>query len=320
MHTAPDIDISLLKNVVEATYNLTVRELHFFPGGEDGYGYRAVTDTDATYFLKIYARELAWDAILQIPAWLHAQGFNAVAAIPTKEDSLSIKINEFTAALYPFIHGDTAMALPPTTDEWREVGRTLARLHRVTPPENIACTREGFDTSWREDFQRIMHALPTAADSENPHQRDLAALMLPIKDRLNQELARFESTARQAQAENAPFVLCHHDPTIANLIFERGSRQLHLIDWDGLLIAPKERDLGHFFAGNRELVQQGYAEVAGDATLNPVIQAFYEVQWNIQEIVDYGTKLLFQEHSLEQNAYDLNEMRACLHNAGLLDE
>lgn len=318
MHTAPEIDLALLKNSLQTHYGLHVRELRFFPGGEDGFGYRVVTNTDSTYFLKVYNRDLAWDAVLKIPVWLNAQGFNAVAALPTIDDSLSITVENHKAALYPFIKGDTPMAVPPSDEEWREIGRMLARLHQSIVPQSIPCPRETFDTSWRNDFQRIMDALPDATNSENQYQRELAHLMLPITDRLHQELAHFERAAEDARAQNTPYVLCHHDPTIANWIFETGSRILHLIDWDGVLLAPKERDLGHFFAGNQELVCEGYADITGDASVNPVITEFYGVQWNIQEIVDYGTKLLFQAQSPEQNAHDLNEMREFLGYSGLL--
>lgn len=319
MHTAPEIDLAQLQDSLQTHYAVRVRELRFFPGGEDGFGYRVVTDTGATYFLKVYNRDLAWEAVLKIPAWLNAQGVNAVAALPTVDDSLSITVENHQAALYPFIDGDTPMAVPPSDEEWREVGRMLAHLHQTTLRESIPCPRETFDTSWRHYFQRIMQALPAATKCENQYQRELAHLMLPIADRLHEELAHFEHAAENARAQDVPYVLCHHDPTIANWIFETDSRILHLIDWDGVLLAPKERDLGHFFAGNQELVWEGYAEITGDASLNPVITAFYGVQWNIQEIVDYGTKLLFQAQSPEQNAYDLNEMHEFLGYSGLIN-
>jgi aminoglycoside phosphotransferase (APT) family kinase protein len=119
------------------------------------------------------------------------------------------------------------------------------------------------------------------------------------------------------QATNAPLVLCHGDPTIGNVILSDADGKLYLIDWDGVILAPKERDLAHFGGKERDYVLRGYSEVAGTTTLNETILEFYSHQWNIGEIADFGGRILFETPSDEQNAHDVAEVKLFLDYSGL---
>lgn len=172
---------------------------------------------------------------------------NVVAALPIESGALHVPFESYTLALYPYIDGLDATKQPFNPTQLTELGRILARLHGIKPP--IKPRAEPFDITHRADCLRVLDSLPTCAASDDPYQRELASVLLPVESRLRQELANFEAAAESAQRQNAPYVLCHSDPSIGNTM--AAGDQIYVIDWDGIILAPKERDLMHFGADDQ---------------------------------------------------------------------
>jgi len=61
-----------------------------------------------------------------------------------------------------------------------------------------------------------------------------------------------------------------------------------VVDWDGLLLAPRERDLMFVTGEERTRFLEGY----GPATLDRTVLAYYRWEWVVQELADYGTRVL----------------------------
>lgn len=318
MKAPPVIKIPDLQAALEQHYDLTSTQITFFPGGEDAYGYTVTEASGERYYLKVYRRELNWDAVLGIPLWLYQQGLTSVVhAQPTTSGRLYVPFQPFTLALYPFVSGLDATKKPLDAAQLIELGRFLARLHAMQPP--IPADVEPFDCTHCETYVRVLDSLTGAAASSDPYQRDLAAILIPLSDRLWRELENFKASASTARQENAPFVLCHGDPSMGNVI--TSGKHVSVIDWDGIIHAPKERDLMHFGADDQPdsaPVFQGYAEAAGALEINPTIIRYYRHQWNIQEVADFGSRILFDDTAdVEQKAHDLAKMREFLDYSGL---
>ena len=320
MKGKPNLTDDQLATFVQTTYNLGAISLSLGNSGEDTWAYH-VTDTvsDTKYFLKVYPpeRDYPWEAIVRGPHLLAQQGIRAVGAVDTQ-----IPICEgHHVLLYPMIEGLSALQKPFDETQLKELGRTLAQVHGATETvtTQIECPRERFDTSaFATECQRVLDALPQAEHSPDPYRRQLAALLLPLRSRVQQELDDFIEYGQRARGEDVPYVLCHADPSIGNVI-ANGVR-VYLIDWDGIVIAPKERDLMHFGADDQppsKPVYTGYKEVAGELNLNQTVLRYYSLHWNIQEVIDYGARLLFQDTHLTQKVHDLEEMKVFLDYSGI---
>src|SRR5690606_31643040 len=100
-------------------------------------------------------------------------------------------------------------------------------------------------------------------------------------------VSRAERLASFLQTRSLPFILCHADIHAGNILIDT-SGQLYIVDWDTLILAPKERDLmyvgGGLFGGRRSpqeeeaLFYQGYGQVAVD----PVALAYYRYERIVQ--------------------------------------
>jgi spectinomycin phosphotransferase len=87
-------------------------------------------------------------------------------------------------------------------------------------------------------------------------------------------------------------VLCHADIHTANVLYD--GKRFHIVDWDGALLAPKERDL-MFTTGagaggavsyddNQTLFFKGY----GEPEIDRMALAYYRCDWVVQDIGEFG--------------------------------
>lgn len=145
--------------------------------------------------------------------------------------------------------------------------------------------------------------------SQNQYQKQLLEAINQHRPEILQTLDRYDDLGRSASALQTPFVVTHGDPTPGNLIFDT-ENQLHLIDWDGVCLGPPEKDLVSFTGERFEAVLERYfTERQGNISLHAKIFGFYIYEWTLNEIRDYGTKILFKNDDAKQNEYDWESLQ-----------
>lgn len=279
---------------VRRSYGLDLTQLAFLPLGHDvqAWAYRGVTADGGAYFLKL-RRGVANPVALRVARALADQGAtHVVAPLPTRTGRLWDEAAGFSLMLYPFIEGVTGMANGLNEGHWVTFGAALKQIHEMTlPPDvvrDVPC--EAFtlahlfqrqrQTPWA-DVVAALESLSARQNVADPSARELAAFWQEKRAEIQALVDRFATLGQQLRATDPPFVLCHADAHLNNVLIDMDD-QLWIVDWDEILLAPKECDLmmgvgglglGSYPAGPQAAAWflRGY----GSADLNPVALTYY---------------------------------------------
>ena len=295
----PNLDPAALAAAVSANYDLGITSTTFLPLGFDMAAavFRVDAADGATYFLKTHTGPVHAPGLRVARALSEAGITPVVAAIPTYSGRLWCRLGDRTVILYPYIVGDSAMDAGMSSAQWTAFGRTLRAVHDHPLAERLRAELpvEAFDLPSASQV-REMSGLTTATLFDSPAAADLARLWSRNLVRIEGTLARAEELGRGLRATPFELVLCHADIHAANImvsgIGSPGS-PIHLVDWDGPKLAPRERDLlfvvgstiaravepheeGHFFAGY------------GPVPIDPAAITYYRYERFLEDLGEIG--------------------------------
>lgn len=211
--------------------------------------YRITDDSGSVYFLKARSRAL-YPASCLAPRYLADHGETAVVApLPTTDGALWARLaapeDAWVIAVYPYIAGVSGWRPGMSDAQWRATGAIFRRIHGIAlPAEGIASLRrETFDVS---DYARSveMFAARFAAvpsDGDAAAERALRERWQARRATIYTLLNAMRALAERLRDRSGPFVLCHGDLHPGNLLRDDASG-VYVVDWDDVLLAPKERD------------------------------------------------------------------------------
>ena len=297
----PDLRQAAIIDGVRDGYGIPVTAVEFLPLGNDSssWVYRLDVDDGGSLFLKL-RKGPVYPPSLTVPSYLYNQGIHQVVAPrATRTGDLWMMVEDFALALYPYIGGGTGMELGMSAAQWSEFGDVLARIHSQRPPPKLATTlrRETFVPAWSGVVERLQRRV-AAGGQLGVCERDLASLWRDRRDQIIRIVARAHQLGVLLRRRPTELVLCHCDIHTANILAD-GDRGIHIVDWDAPMLAPRERDLmfvvhsaedGSVAAGQEALFFAGY----GATEIDALGLAYYRYEWVVQEIADYGERVLLR--------------------------
>jgi spectinomycin phosphotransferase len=288
--------------------------------------YRVVADDGAegrAYFLKLRsgAFDDTDDTGVVVPRLLHEQGVGQVIPpIRTASGGLWTRVDRFALTLYPFVDGDDGYTRALSAPQWRRLGEALRRIHATRLPEPLAARipRDTFAPTWREALRRYQ-ARAERERFADPVAAELAALLRAERERIRELIRRTDELGAALSTAPPRATLCHGDWHPGNaLLGTDGS--LHVVDWDTLVFAPRERDLsliGATWGGAREaaLFYDGYGPIEPDrAGL-----AYYRYHRIVEDLAVDCAVLLDTADGGASRAQMLGLLARALRPAGALD-
>ena len=290
MRERPPVPDDALAAALGAGWGVAAASVEFLPVGDDSnaWSFGVVGGDGAPWFLKVRRIPVDRAAVL-VPRFLREHGLGqVVAAVPAVAGDPWRPLDGFTLLLYPWVDGTPAMERGLTDRQWAELGRFAAALHRVVLPPALAATvpRESF-VPWGAGPVRALGARIDRERPGDPLGQELAGLWQAHREVIATAADRAEGLGRAVAANRPRLVLCHGDLHTANVLVDRRDR-LAVVDWDGLQLAPPERDLLSAAGDEGTWFFEGY----GPATLDPLTTAYYRWEWVVQELADYGGRVL----------------------------
>ena len=300
MREQPKISESLLRACLRDQYALSPLTLEFLPRGldYDAGVYRVVNEQGTAYLLKATSRSLA-EASCLVPRYLRDQGIpSVVAPIPTSLGTLWARAEEWTVILYPFIAGQCSLT-GMTTAQWKEVGTIFQRIHQVRLPASggsSSLRKECFDPT---EYAQEIHLFETQhlqeVGSASVSQRALRSSWKAHQSTIHTAVATLEKLAVVLQSRTFPYVTCHADLHARNLIRDP-SGQVFVIDWDEVMLAPKERDFIFLRKPHAEAFFQGYTGAEIDWSL----LTYYLWERVVQDLMYLAHNVCFRDDWAEE--------------------
>jgi spectinomycin phosphotransferase len=302
MREQPGIPEERLRACLQDQYDLIPVTLEFLPLGLDYNAgvYRVVSEQGAAYLLKVTSRPL-YEPRCLVPRYLNDQGITSVVApVPTRSGALWTQLEVWTVIVYPFIDGDTSWT-GMTNEQWKEVGTIFQQIHQVMlPPEGFESLRkETFDpteyTRWVRAFEtQHLHSRRGGSGSLRALRADWRAHQSTI----HTAIATLETLGNVLQRRTFPYVVCHADLHPANLLRDPLGH-VFVIDWDEVMLAPKERDFIFVKASSADSEAlpgtpaffQGY----GQTEIDWIALTYYRYERVVQDLIECAQEVFFRD-------------------------
>jgi len=286
----PDLALEDLKAMVRDHYGEKLHELHFLPLGADPDSalYRGVTGEGRAVCLKLRRGAFAEPSVT-LPARLAREGLSTIVSpIATVSGAFRVPGSPWTLALYPFVKGRPGWEVPLERGHWTALGQTLRVLHDLPTGPLSQLPREQFGSRFRERVERLL--------GDHQGGNDSAAVKLQRflgkrREGIARMLRQTGDLADELKREPPPFVPCHGDIHAGNLLI---GESLKVVDWDTLLLAPREKDLMFIGGGvggcwNRPGEEAWFYDAYGAVPINARALVYYRYERIIEDIAEIAT-------------------------------
>ena len=307
MREQPKIPEEQLRACFQDQYDLYPVTLEFLPLGLDYNAgvYRVVSEQGTAYLLKVTSRPL-YEPRCLVPRYLNDQGITSVVApVPTRSGALWTQLEEWTVIVYPFIDGDTSLT-GMMNEQWKEVGTIFKRIHQVMlPPFGFeSLQKETFDPTeyarWVRTFEaQHLHSRHDGSGSS----RALRADWVAHQSTIHTAVASLEKLAGVLQRRAGPYVICHADLHAANLLRDHAGH-VFVIDWDEVMLAPKERD----FIFVRQPQAAAFWEGYGQREIDWVALTYYLWERVVQDLIACTQDVCFRDDLGEETRADIAQL------------
>ncbi|WP_170284565.1 phosphotransferase enzyme family protein [Kribbella amoyensis] len=141
----------------------------------------------------------------------------------------------------PWIDGTRAADDGLSLEEWGEYGALLAQVHAAEPP---AVLRDALPR-----FSPVSESTPALAEEIRTRLAiepvdEVEAELAAVWTQYDEVITTLVGTA--PPEPSGPKVVCHADPHLGNVLVDG---RVHLIDWDDVVLAPREQDLMFMLGG-----------------------------------------------------------------------
>jgi len=307
--TESKIDRSLLKKVIQEKFGISVISLTLVPKWETARACIVESSNHANFFLKIYSDDSIPDSSCRFAHDLYAKmGItNITNPLATSNGQMRIQLGGFHIALFDLISGTTAEQHKLTERQLERLGELLAKIHQSKTIIGEYSVREHFEIPFKNRLVAIFNDMSKISGSSTKYKTQLKLFLEPHRQKFLEELETMGELQRRLRRKNLEFVNCHGEPSPGNVL-SSNSGEVYLLDWDDPIFAPKEKDL-LFFKDNIGPVMRGYSSFSKDNNIDQDVMEFYGHMWNLGEIVDYGGKILFENHNDAQNQIWLDNLK-----------
>lgn len=328
MREPPNISEEHLRACLREQYGLSAATLAFVPRGRDTRAglYRVVSAQGTPYLLKVKSGAFSQASCL-VPRYLSDQGIaTVVAPLPAARGGLWTMLRDsgvdWVAMLYPFVGGDVGWTPAMTDEQWQAVGASLREIHQVAPPsEGFApLRRETFDPAGYVRWIRAFESEYIGAQGGSGAERALREQWREHQPTIHAALTALDDLARALRGRSGPYVICHADLHPSNIIRDPAGG-VHIIDWDDVMLAPKERDFLFVDRGLPEdaLAQHGilpFFQGYGPVEMDWRAMTYFRWERAVQDMIELAQQVFLRDDLGDETRADAAQLFGVLFAPG----
>lgn len=299
MRTEPnDLDRGELRRALEVAWGLAAPVLAYLPLGFGSHHWSVVDAGGGHHLATVddlragrHADLAADDAFLALQrafrtaaALRHEAALEfVVAPLPDREGTVLRRLGVRHAVhLAPFVEGEAgAFGSHGPPAERRRTGALLGRLHAATDSIPAALAgHEDFALAGRSELEAALRDLDRPWRT-GPFAEPTRRLLRAKARALAQRLEAYDAAAARLRRTAANWVVTHGEPHRGNLIVDPAG-ELHLIDWDTVRIAPRERDL-QLVLGPDTVAWDAYRARTGVDAFDEDALQLYRSRWQLED-------------------------------------
>jgi spectinomycin phosphotransferase len=307
------VDKESVRTFVNKEYGIKARKIEFVPKGEVSYGYVLTDSKGKKFFAKIFPNSRIGkinsnllDFSLRVTFELYAKcGINRITyPIMDKKGKLKTSFEGMPLVLFDFIEGKNKYKLKMDNREISNLAQLLAKIHKCLPRIKMRkILKEDFKPGYKKDLLKSLKELKDSEKLDNKYKRKLAKMIEPVRGDILDTLEKVEKLGGKINKKE--FVICHTDAIESNLIIK--NKEVFIIDWDGVLIAPKEHDLWFYLKDKRFL--KAYEKEFGKFKLDKKAVFFYIKDRVLEDLTDLLVRILHDNDTDKQNKRNLFDIK-----------
>lgn len=306
------IDDDQLSFYIQENYGISVKQIEFIPVGDSAYSYKVICMAGNLYFLKLfdhhndrqkegirrlnYYLPLTWD--------LYHQGLFTNITYPVKNLSgnLYTTLEDITIVLFNYIVGESlADAYPLSNKILKEIAKSMAKLEKITSKINHAMLpMESLDISFETKLKNCISILEGSIKHQN-----LRGLVLSKKVQIFSIMDLVNKIRNSVCIDSKHQVLCHGDIWGGNLIYQ--NNQLFLVDWESVIIAPREYNLYSFIGPGFDIFISSYIrQLNQKIKIDVNLIRFYSYRAHLRNLTNWLMNILFRNTDEAQSINDID--------------
>src|SRR3989344_1392067 len=222
-------------------YGITLNSIDFKPVGEESYSYLATGTNNQKYFVK-YCEKTNVTKNIDLVNQLLVQLKDFYFVVPPIDVKGKTSFSILTGKIYvyPYIDGEiiTIGNEKFEKDLVDKLLNIMVKIHSSKDKITVKLPVEDFNNDFLTDFEKLLILQTDRGARLNTE----AVSILKSNEALIRKLINTHTKLEEYYKKDKPYlVLTHGDITGRNIILSEDG--LKLVDWDGAMIAPSERDL-----------------------------------------------------------------------------
>lgn len=293
---------------VRDDFGIELTSLSPVAGGADTAAavWRATAADGASYAMKLSHADMT--AGLLATAHLATRAVRGVPApLCARSGQLWSAHDGAQLALTPWVAGRRGIEHGMDADGWRCFGAVMAAVHSVDVPSRLGAALPVEDyvpvalpavraLAARLRDGSVSRSADVGGDADDL-TRAVIADWLAAADRIATLGERAETLGRDLRRRQVPNVLSHGDAHTGNLMIDEDG-QVWLVDWDGVALAPRERDLMFVIGGvlaDAPVSQQQmswFFDGYGPTDVDPMLLSYYRCGRALEDVGGWSAVVL----------------------------